>query len=143
MEKRSAKSASIPIRERHARGKRAELAVADYLTGCGFSVLDSNVRAGRLEVDLIARRGPLVVMVEVRTRGGGSFASALASVTRTKRRRLLQAAERLWRERIAKMDGVTRVRIDVAAVTFEGDETLVEYVEGAVVGGDGDLGWDP
>jgi hypothetical protein len=30
------------------------------------------------------------------------------------------------------MRDVQRVRIDAAAVTFEGDETKVEYVEGAI-----------
>ena len=30
------------------------------------------------------------------------------------------------------MPEVQRVRMDVAAVTFEGDQTTVEYVEGAI-----------
>ncbi len=123
-----------PEDARHARGRRAELAVADYLEAEGFSILARNLRLGHLEIDLVARRGPLVVVVEVRTRGPGSFVGGLASVTRQKRQRLLRAADRLWRSRLAKMPDVERMRIDVAAVTFEGGETRVEYIEGAITG---------
>ena len=77
------------------------------------------------------------MIVEVRTRGKGSFTSALESVTPRKRDRLLRATDRLWREKLSKLAGVERVRIDVAAVTFDGETTSVEYIEGAIVGGDG------
>ncbi|HZU82781.1 MAG TPA: YraN family protein [Polyangiaceae bacterium] len=118
--------------ERHRLGRRAELAVADYLVARGFSVLARNLRLGRLELDVVARRGGLIVVVEVRTRGPGSFERAFESVSRTKRARLARAVERLWRERLARMPSVDRVRIDVAAVTFEEQRTLVEYIEGAL-----------
>jgi putative endonuclease len=99
--------------------------------------LFTNLRVGSLELDLVAQQGPLVVVVEVRTRGPGSLTSALQSITPQKRSRLLRATERLWRGRLSRRTDVERVRIDVAAVRFEGDETEVEYVEGAIVGGDG------
>ena len=121
----------------HARGRRAELAVEDYLFARGFEVLERNVRLGRLELDLVARKGELCVVVEVRTRGEGSYVGALASVDGVKRRRLLLAVERLWRERLSRMDGIERVRIDVAAVRFASGRTEIEYVQGAVVGGMG------
>ena len=124
----------MPV-DRHARGRRAELAVEDYLFARGFDVLERNVRLGRLELDLVARKGALVVVVEVRTRGEGSYLRALASIDGVKRRRLLEAVDRLWRQRLARMEGVERVRIDVAAVTFGAGGTEIEYVEGAIVGG--------
>jgi putative endonuclease len=113
-------------------GRRAELAVADYLFARGFQVLARNVRLGPLEIDIVARSGPLVVVVEVRTRGAGALVGPFASVTRTKRARLLRAAGQLWRSRWARFTGVERLRVDVAAVTFEGGKTYVEYVEGAL-----------
>ncbi len=122
---------------RLARGRQAEQAVADYLVVRGFELLFANVRVGSLEIDLVGRSGALVVIVEVRTRGKGSFTSALESVTPRKRDRLLRATDRLWREKLSKLAGVERVRIDVAAVSFEGETTAVEYIEGAIVGGDG------
>lgn len=119
---------------RHALGRRAEQVVADYLYARGFGLLMRNVRLGALEIDIVARQGSLVAIVEVRTRGPGAFERPFASVAGKKRMHLLHAADRLWNGTISKMTGVERVRIDVAAVTFDGPRVLVEYVEGAIVG---------
>ena len=125
-------SGSLGALTRHELGSRAELAVADFLFACGFDILDRNVRLGALELDIVARRRSLVVVTEVRTRGRGALVRAFESVTRTKRVRLGRAVERLWRSSLCRMPGVVRVRIDVAAVTFAGGATRVEYVEGAL-----------
>jgi putative endonuclease len=117
---------------RTAIGHRAELAVADYLVVLGFSILGRNVRLGPLELDIVARQGPLVAVVEVRTRGRTAQQGPFESVGGTKRRRLRRAVARLWRDTLDAMKDVERVRIDVAAVTFEGGVTSVEYVEGAI-----------
>lgn len=113
-------------------GARAEAAVADYVYARGFAVLARNVRLGRLELDIVARKGPLLAVVEVRTRGPGSLVGPFESVDGAKRARLTHAVERLWRRRLPAMAGVERVRIDVAAVKFAGDRTLIDYVEGAL-----------
>lgn len=115
----------------HDRGVRAEEAVVDYLTTRGFTILGRNVRLGALELDVVARKGSLAAIVEVRTRGEGAYVGALASIDARKRASLLRAAERIWRERLSKLDGVERLRLDVAAVTFDRDEARVEYVAGA------------
>jgi putative endonuclease len=113
-------------------GRRAELAVADYLFALGHRIVGRNVRVGRLELDIVARKGPLLAVVEVRTRGPGAFVGAFASVGGAKRARLRRAVEELWRTRAIALSDVERVRIDVAAVTFTCGSTHVEYVEGAV-----------
>ena len=117
-------------------GQQAELAVADYLVASGWRVLARNLRLGPLELDVVAQKGDVVAVVEVRTRGPGSLAGPFESVTGTKRARLKRAVRRLWRERLSGMRDVQRVRIDVAAVTFDGGRTRVEYVEGAIDGTD-------
>ena len=119
---------------RRARGLRAESAVADYLIARGFTLLAQGLRLGKLEIDLVARLGALVAVVEVRTRGSASWQGALASVGPRKRAHLLEASERLWREKLAQDRGIERFRIDVAGVTFAGGETRIEYVEGAITG---------
>jgi putative endonuclease len=116
----------------HEDGRRAEVAVADYLFARGFRILARNLRLGRLELDVVAQRGPLVVIVEVRTRGEGAYMRALESIDHAKRARLRRAAHHLWRSQLASMPSVERLRIDVAAVVFSGWKTRVEYVEGAV-----------
>jgi putative endonuclease len=115
-------------------GQRAELAVADCLFVLGFEIVARNLRLGHLEVDVVARHDSLLVMTEVRTRGPGSYVGPFGSVTRTKRARLVKAAQRLWRSRAEQpwMRGVERIRIDVAAVAFVGGETRVEYAPSAL-----------
>jgi putative endonuclease len=118
-------------------GERAENICADYLFARGFTILAHNARAGHLEVDLIARRGPLIVLVEVRTRGARAFQRSLESISIPKRMRLLRAADQLWRRSIRRLPGVERIRIDVAAVDLTESRTSVEYIEGAIAGGFG------
>jgi putative endonuclease len=113
-------------------GRRAELAVADLLFTRGFRILGRNVRMGALELDVVARKGPLVVVVEVRTRGPKALVGAFESIGYVKRKRLFFAVERLWRRRFAKTADVERIRIDAAAVSFDGARTRVEYIEGAL-----------
>jgi putative endonuclease len=121
-----------PIEQRHSRGRRAEAAAVAYLEAAGYEILARNLRLGALEIDIVARKGDLVAVVEVRTRGAGAYEGALASLAGKKRLYLLRAAERLWRTRFSKMLDVTRIRIDVAVVRFEGEEPTVEYFAGAI-----------
>ena len=97
-----------------------------------------NLRIGSLEIDIVAKKGDLVVVVEVRARGPGSFEKPLASVSRTKRRTLLRAVRALWKGRLARMPDVERVRIDIAAVTRDATgATSLEWVPGAFTEDDG------
>jgi putative endonuclease len=123
-----------PPRSQLARryGREAEEAAAARLRANGFRILWQNLRIGALELDLVAKKGDLVVVVEVRARGPGSFEKPLASISRTKRRTLLRGVRALWKGRIAKMPEVKRMRIDVAAVTRDEDGALtIEWIAGA------------
>jgi len=122
---------------RHARGREAEEAAAVRLQANGFRILWRNLRIGPLELDLVAKKGDLVVVVEVRTRGPGSFEKPLASISRTKRRTILRAVSALWKGRISKMPEVARIRIDVAAVTHDGAGAMtMEWIAGAFTADD-------
>lgn len=116
------------------RGQQAEAAVADYLYASGFDVLARNTRVGALELDVVGRRGSLVVVVEVRARRPGALVGPFASIGRTKRERLVRAARGLWVRCFARDPGVQRLRIDAAAVAFEGSRTTIDYAEGAISG---------
>ena len=113
-------------------GREAEAAAAEKLRANGFRILWQNLRIGALELDLVAKKGDLVVVVEVRARGPGSYEKPLASISRTKRRTILRGVRALWKGRIAKMPEVKRVRIDVAAVTRDESGALaIEWIAGA------------
>ncbi len=117
---------------RQERGARAEKAVADHLIAEGLELVAMNLRVGRFELDLVMRDGPVIAVIEVRTRSAGSWQRALESIDARKRARVRAAGERLWRERFARDLFVERMRFDVAAVEFTASgETLIEHVKAA------------
>jgi len=83
---------------------------------------------GKLELDIVARQRELVVVVEVRTRGAGSWTTGLSSLTYAKRERIRRAGQRLWRRHYQSDASVERLRFDAAVVHFDDSGTRVEYV---------------
>lgn len=93
-----------------------------------MEILDRNWRAGRRELDLVARDGDVVAFVEVKTRGPGP-AAPLEAIGRAKRRDLRRAAE-AW---IHGHPGVGReFRFDAVGVRLlPGEPPEVEHVRAA------------
>ena len=73
-------------------GARAEALAATYLARHGLRVITRNFRVRGGEIDLVCRDGATLVFVEVRLRRNAGFGGAAASITATKRRRLVLAA---------------------------------------------------
>jgi putative endonuclease len=117
--------------ERHVRGRAAEQLVVEYLEGLGYEILGTNVRIGHLELDVVARDGAVIVVVEVRTRGRGAWTTAFESFSSEKRKRVRRAGERLWRMQFRRDRSAERMRFDAAAVTFDDDGPRIEYVRAA------------
>lgn len=78
---------------RQRQGYAAEEQVGDYLMAQGLHILARNLRCKAGEIDLIARDGPVLVFVEVRTRRNARFGGAAASVNRAKQEKLTRAAQ--------------------------------------------------
>ncbi len=99
---------------RHALGRAAEQAAAAFLAREGFRLVVRNYRRRLGELDLVGRRGELLVIVEVRTRSRAAFGGAAASIDAAKRRRLVRAAQQLLQQHreLARL----RVRFDVLVV---------------------------
>lgn len=105
--------------------------VAEYLRGEGFAILARNLRLGRWELDIVARRAELIAVVEVRTRGATAWTSGFGSLTSTKRERIRRAGQRLWRDRFQRDPSALTLRFDAACVHFDGELPRVEYVPAA------------
>lgn len=111
--------------ERQRLGAAAEDIAAAHLASQGVRVLERNYRRRLGELDLIARHGDVLLIVEVRTRSSDAFGGAAASIDAAKRRRLVYAAQQLLQERkdLARL----RVRFDVVLV--DGAATSAPRVE--------------
>jgi putative endonuclease len=77
---------------RRQRGDLGERAAEKYLRGAGMGIIARGFRFRGGEIDLIARDGDELVFVEVKTRSSDDFGNPVESVTRGKRRKLIQAA---------------------------------------------------
>lgn len=122
-------SRSTPSRLRRPElGRRAEQLVASDLERRGFQLLARNARQGHLEIDLVARRGGLVVFCEVRSRSNDRFISPAHTITHVKIQRLRQAAASWLREAAL---GHVEVRFDAACVVFDVPEGRLMYYEAA------------
>jgi putative endonuclease len=93
-------------------GRRAEWLAALHLACRGFQILARRFRAGGGEADLIARRGALLVLAEVKARP--SFDEALFAVTPRMRRRI-EAAGNIFVARHPALAGFAR-RYDIIAI---------------------------
>ena len=91
-----------------------ERRVARHFRLRGYRILGANVLAGGYELDLIVRRGRLLIFVEVKERSTNAFGGPVAAVGPEKRRRVRHAA-RAWllANRVGR--GLD-VRLEVAAV---------------------------
>jgi putative endonuclease len=107
------------IDDRFALGQRGEQLAMDYLRSCGLVVLDRNWRPRgqgvRGELDLVARDGDELVIVEVKTRRSLAYGSPVEAVT-TRKMRTLRSLALAWLEH--RSIHAPRLRFDVVAVTI-------------------------
>jgi putative endonuclease len=95
---------------RMQRGAAAEDLAAQYLQVRGLKILARNMRCKAGELDLVCLDGGILAIVEVRQRGSAEFGGALSSVTWTKQRKILRAAqfflrrEKQWRNLALRFD---------------------------------------
>ena len=73
-------------------GRAGEKAASDLLRSRGYEVVAAGFRARRGELDLVCRRGGMLVVVEVKTRTDGAFGTPLEAVGPRKRRAMMSAA---------------------------------------------------
>ncbi|NLF94176.1 MAG: YraN family protein [Oligosphaeraceae bacterium] len=103
------------LRRRHLRlGRQGENAACRMLENAGVEVLCRNYRHGRAEIDIVARDGPVLCFIEVKTRRSRPGVRPAEAVDAGKRRRILWCA-RHYLHAIAA-PGLER-RFDIIEVT--------------------------
>lgn len=111
-------------------GQQGEQLVAQWLTARHFTVLAQNYRTKAGEVDVIARKGELVVFVEVKTRSTAYFATSTV-VTYGKQQKVGRAAQHFVLQN-RFVDHV--LRFDIATLARQPDGSFsIEYIENAFV----------
>lgn len=96
----------------HRYGRLAEGMAAWALRLRGYRVVGRNLRVAGREVDVVARRGGLLVVCEVKARRSRRFGAPASAVGAHRQQRLREAAAVL----AARDPSIRQVRVDVIAV---------------------------
>jgi putative endonuclease len=114
----------MPASDRGAVGRIGEDAAAGAYVARGFRILARNWRCPLGEIDLVAQRGTLVVVCEVKTRRRSVFGGPFDAGTAAKRRRLRALAAAFLSLGFDRAEGSAPaceadVRFDVASVSID------------------------
>jgi len=119
------------VNARQRFGRAAEEAAAHHLTRTGWRLLGRNVRIGRGELDIVARRGPVLAFIEVKGRRTTTCGAPEDAVGPRKRRQVTRLAELWLAARPWALRGVTDVRFDVIAVDAGANPIRVRHLPAA------------
>ncbi len=109
-------------------GKRGEDIAVEYLSGKGYAIVERNWRNSHKEVDVIARDGDTLVIVEVKTRRTDLYGFPDEAVSERKQKLLVDAANAY----IEKCDLDCDTRFDIVSVVLhDNGKADVEHIENA------------
>ena len=108
-------------------GSKGEATARDYLLAQGYRIRHVNWRCAHLELDIVAERDGLLVVVEVKTRSTGYYGPPHEAVTDRKRQRIVSAAEAYIRQH----DWQGETRFDIITLVPEGGAFRLEHIEDA------------
>jgi len=115
---------------RHRAGRCAEELAACGLRLYGIDILAHNVRLAGVEVDLLARDGRRLLLVEVKLRRPESPLVATQAVGPVQRRRLRRAAQAA----LSRCRWAEAVRIDLVGITWSPHTPHVHFEHVADIG---------
>ena len=98
-------------------GIKGEEIAAGYLKKEGYKILARNWFCDHKEIDIIARQGDEIVIVEVKTREGDYFEEPWEAVSTQKIRNLVEVADAWLNERQIDLE----TRFDVISIVFSDD----------------------
>ncbi len=108
-------------------GKKGEEIARQHLIMQGYEILETNWYFHHYELDIIARDGDELVIVEVKARTSSSYEHPSEAVTNRKIRFLVNAAEAYIQQHDSNLD----TRFDVISIVFFGDNFNLEHIKDA------------
>jgi putative endonuclease len=116
-------------------GRNGEDLSCRYLIGLGHTVIDRNWRAGHLEIDIVSIDGNGIHFVEVKSRTVPFEAPPQESVTRSKQKKLYDAARRYLAGKGSRLSGDMECHFDIISVIFGRDRADIKFFPDAFIPG--------
>ena len=108
-------------------GQKGEEVAVAHLRSMGYEILELNWFSQHLEIDIIAKDGNELVIVEVKARSTKSYEHPVEAVSSRKIRFLVNAAEAYIQEKNSNLD----TRFDVVSIVFYGGGFELEHFKDA------------
>ena len=108
-------------------GKDGELIAFMVLQRDGFTILETNWRFQKAEVDIIAQKDGFLIFIEVKTRGSKKFGNPSDSIDKKKISLYKDAVEGYLQQYPSELE----VRFDVINIIIGKDETEIEHIPNA------------
>ena len=108
-------------------GKKGEQLAVDYLLKNDYSIIERNFRFDKAEVDIIAQKGNILAIIEVKTRSTIDFGNPQDFVKPGQIKRLVKAVD----EYVTVNDLDVEVRFDIIAIVATKDTSQIEHIKNA------------
>ena len=108
-------------------GKIGEDLAAQFLVDKGYEIVERNWRNKHKEIDIIAKDGEVLVVVEVKTRQSDEHGEPDLAVTQQKQTRLIYAANAYLFEHNLDIN----TRFDVVSIVFNDEAPVINHIEDA------------
>jgi putative endonuclease len=108
-------------------GKEGEILACNFLLKKNYFILEKNWRFLKAEIDIIAKKGNTLVIVEVKTRSNRFFGDPQDFISPKKIKLLVSAAN----EYVISKNLDLEVRFDIVSIILNKKESKIEHLENA------------
>jgi len=108
-------------------GKLGEEMAANYLIENGYSIRYRNYRYLKAEIDILAQKGDMLAVVEVKSRSSDYLQEIAETVNKKKMGLLVSAADHY----VIENDLDVEVRFDIITILKRGQQYQLEHLEDA------------
>ncbi|UFH47287.1 YraN family protein [Flavobacterium galactosidilyticum] len=110
--------------EHNELGKLGEEMAVEFLQKEGYTILEANWTFQKAEIDIIAKKGDILAIIEVKTRSSLDFGLPQDFVKPKKIQLLIKAVDAFVNERNLDIE----VRFDIIAIHKEGKSFVIEHL---------------
>jgi putative endonuclease len=117
--------------EHNLLGKKGEELAKHFLLKNGYKIRHLNWRYKKTEIDIIAEKNNLLVVVEVKARTSDYFENPKEAVTFKKQKNIVNTTEAY----IERFNIDLETRFDIISITFENGKEKIEHIVDAFQAG--------
>jgi len=114
------------VADHNELGKRGEQIAVDHLKSKGYTILETNWRFKKAEVDIICEKENILIFTEVKTRTDNHFGNPETSVSLQKQKLLVKAAGQYLFEKKQNKE----IRFDIISILLK-TKSEIEHFEDA------------